>query len=183
MQWLIDLLGVGILIGGFVSFQNNRHKHIVMMKVGTDLLFTAQYLLLGAYSGALMDLIGIVRNLILMRTADDRKKQAIATSVFVVILTAAGIATWAGPISLLAIIGKTFTTVAFGFRNPRILRALTIPSCILWAIYDVLTGSWAGMLYELLGLLSIIIAYVRFDLIPYWRQKRETDQNNALPHE
>ena len=70
MQWLIDLLGVGILIGGFVSFQNNRHKHIVMMKVGTDLMFTVQYLLLGAYSGALMDMIGIVRNLILMRAAD-----------------------------------------------------------------------------------------------------------------
>ncbi len=172
MQWLIDLLGVGILIGGFVSFQNNRHKHIVMMKVGTDLLFTAQYLLLGAYSGALMDLIGIVRNLILMRTADNRKKQAVATAVFVAILTAAGIATWAGPISLLAIIGKAFTTVAFGFRNPRILRALTIPSCILWAIYDALTGSWAGVLYELLGLLSILIAFVRFDLIPYIRQKR-----------
>ena len=172
MPWLIDLLGVGILIGGFVSFQNNKHKRIVMMKVITDLMFTAQYLLLGAYSGAMMDSIGIVRNLILMRAANDRKKQIIATSVFVVILTAAGIATWAGPISLLAIFGKIFTTVAFGFRNPRILRALTIPSCILWAVYDALTGSWAGMVYELLGLLSIIIAYVRFDLIPYIRGKK-----------
>ncbi len=176
MQWLIDLLGIGILIGGFLSFQNNRHKAIVMMKVITDLLFTLQYLLLGAYSGALIDLIGIVRNLILVRTAESRKQQAIATAIFVVILTAAGIATWAGPVSLLAIVGKTFTTVAFGFRNPRVLRALTIPSCLLWALYDGLTGSWAGVLYELLGLLSILVAYVRFDILPYLRSKKESKQ-------
>lgn len=173
MEWLIDLLGVGILIGGFVSFQNNKHNNIVLMKVCTDLMFTLQYLLLGAYSGAVMDMVGIVRNLILMRAANDRKKQIIATLVFVFILTGAGILTWAGPVSLLAIIGKIFTTVAFGFRNPKILRALTIPSCILWAIYDALTGSFAGVLYEMLGLISIIIAYVRFDLIPHNKKKRQ----------
>lgn len=155
---------VGFVIG-VIAFQSNKHKVIVLSKALTDICFGLQYLMLGAYTGALINCIGIVRNLTLANVKDKTKSQRVATAVFVLLITLACVFTWGGPISILAMVGKICTTVSFSMKNTKILRFLTIPSCILWAIYDVATGAYGGALYEAAGLVSIIIAWIRFDVI------------------
>ena len=155
---------VGFVIG-VIAFQSNKHKVIVLSKALTDICFGLQYLMLGAYTGALINCIGIVRNLTLANVKDKSKSQKVATAVFVLLITLACVLTWGGPLSILAMVGKICTTVSFSIKNTKILRFLTIPSCILWAIYDVATGAYGGALYEAAGLVSIIIAWIRFDVI------------------
>ena len=155
---------VGFVIG-VIAFQSNKHKVIVLSKALTDSCFGLQYLMLGAYTGALINCIGIVRNLTLANVKDKTKSQKVATAVFVLLITLACVLTWGGPISILAMVGKICTTVSFSIKNTKILRFLTIPSCVLWAIYDVATGAYGGALYEAAGLVSIIIAWIRFDVI------------------
>ena len=77
-----------------------------------------------------------------------------------------GVVTWNGWISLLAIAGKLFTTVSFSIKNTKYLRLFTIPSGILWIIYNALTGSVGGVLYEAMAIISIIIAAFRYDVKP-----------------
>lgn len=155
---------IGFVIGVF-AFQSNKHKTIVLSKAATDVCFGLQYLMLGAYTGALINCIGIVRNLTLANVKDKSRSQRILTVLFVLLITAACIFTWAGPLSILAMVGKICTTISFSIKNTKILRFLTTPSCILWGIYDTLTGAYGAALYELAGLVSIIIAWIRFDVI------------------
>ena len=155
---------IGFAIGVF-AFQSNKHKTIVLSKALTDICFGLQYLMLGAYTGALINCIGIVRNLTLANVKDQSRSQKVATVFFVALISVACVLTWAGPLSILAMVGKICTTVSFSIKNTTILRFLTIPSCILWGIYDVATGAYGGALYEAAGVVSILIAWIRFDVV------------------
>ena len=57
------------------------------------------------------------------------------------------------------------TTVAYGIKNTRIIRILTLPTSTCWLIYNYLSGSSAGVICEILSLVSIITAMIRIELI------------------
>ena len=154
--------GLG-LIFGILAYQSNRHKKILLTKSASEFFFGIQYFMLGAYSGALVSVIGVIRNFTLSRSKLKGKKQLAATVFFLLLLAGACLLSWSGPISLLAILGKAFTTVSYSMKNTRYLRYFTIPSCIVWLTYNVLTHSIAGVVYEAFGMLSIIVACIRFD--------------------
>lgn len=157
------LLGALAIILGFVGYQCKRRKTITWMQAAIDTCFGVQYFLLGAYTGTFMDVIGVIRNVTMASLSEDKKKRTIFTGVFVALLVASCLFTWAGPVSLLAMAGKTCSTVSFGVTNPKILRLLTVPSCVLWIIYDILCGSYTGIVYESIKLCSVLIALVRYD--------------------
>lgn len=166
MDFAAALLGYIAFFVGTVAFQSNKQKHIVLLKAFTDICFGVQYILLGAYTGAATDLTGCVRNLIFAKEFKKKSSQYIITAIFVVIMLIIGVVTWNGWISLLAIAGKLFTTVSFSIKNTKYLRLFTIPSGILWIIYNALTGSVGGVLYEAMAIISIIIAAFRYDVKP-----------------
>lgn len=71
--------------------------------------------------------------------------------------------TWSGIISLLPIIANIAATVAGYTYNAKKIRAVAmLVNSPLWIIYDVILGSWAGILDEVVTELSIIISIIRF---------------------
>ncbi|MFQ9872206.1 MAG: YgjV family protein [Oscillospiraceae bacterium] len=64
-QWILPVFiqGLGLIGLGFgvAAFQSSRHKSIVLLKLLNELVFAVQYVLLGAYTGAVMNLISCVR--------------------------------------------------------------------------------------------------------------------------
>ena len=76
---------------------------------------------------------------------------------------AALIATWPGWLSLLPIVANIAATVGGYTHNPRKVRLVAmLINSPLWIVYDVLVGSWAGILDELITELSILISIRRF---------------------
>lgn len=151
------------LIFGILAYQSNTHKKILLTKAASELFFGVQYVMLGAYAGMLMNLIGVIRNCTLSGSKIQGKRQLAVTGFFLFLLVGACMLSWTGPVCLLAMLGKAFTTISYSIKNTRYLRYLTIPSCIVWLIYDFLMQSRAGVIYEIFGLLSIIVACIRFD--------------------
>lgn len=151
------------LIFGILAYQSNTHKKILLTKAASELFFGVQYVMLGAYAGMLMNLIGVIRNCTLSGSKIKGKRQLAVTGFFLFLLVGACMLSWTGPVCLLAMLGKAFTTVSYSIKNTRYLRYLTIPSCIVWLIYDFLMQSRAGVIYEIFGMLSIVVACIRFD--------------------
>ena len=178
---MVDILqnffGLGALVFGIFAYQSNKHRNILIAKVFAELFFAFQYFLLGAYSGTFMNFIGVTRNLTLCRKISKRMQIA-ATSFFLVLILSVSALSWQGPITLLAMFGKSCTTISYSFKNPKLLRYFTVPSCVAWFVYDLLTGSVAGMIYESLGLVSIIIASIRFRKTKFI-QEDQRDESNA----
>ena len=73
MQIAIQIIGfIGALLA-IISFQSNRHGVIMALKTASETVFAVQLMLLGAYTGVAMNIIGSVRNLILPRWSKKEK--------------------------------------------------------------------------------------------------------------
>lgn len=162
---LIQGLGIAGLIVGILAYQSNRHKNIVFCKLANELLFGIQYVFLGAYTGALMNGLSCIRNYIFIENVKKEKSNLPWQLLFSIIIVIFGIISWESWFSLIPIYAKILTTVAYGIKNPRIIRYLTIPSSISWLVYNYHYGSVAGAVNEAFVLVSLGIAIVRFDIL------------------
>ena len=174
---LAQSVGVLAMIAGIVSYQMNTHKRIMILKAACEGLFAVHFLMLAiyrdgsAYSGSVMNLIGAVRNVVFLFCVEKNKPVIPPILIFSAAMVACCAFTWRGAISLLAVGGKLCTTIAYAVKKPKFVRLLTIPSCIMWIIYDSVVLSVPGIMIEFFGLVSIIIGYLRYDLKNDFTQK------------
>ena len=167
MQVVIQSIGVLGIIASIIAFQTKKHNQILLFKTLNEFLFAIQYVLLGAYTGMAMNLVGCVRNIIFTKQVEKNKKTTISTVIFCVMFTVFGIATWQGLKSLLIIIAKVLSTVAYSNKNTTVVRGIILITSISWLIYNSFVFSIAGVLCEAVTIISVIVGIIRFDLIPY----------------
>ncbi len=183
---LVQVIGfVGIALN-ILSVQFNKHWQIMLFKTLGSMTFVLQYILLESWVGMVMDLIGSIRNIIFtlnVKNGKSNKGWIIAFSIFTFV---AGlitiITTWdksigyasnwsndasvvsiiAVSISIISIVAKLLTTIAYGFKDPHRIRMVNIPSNACWVVYNLVAFSIAGVINDLMCLGSIIIAEIRF---------------------
>jgi len=166
MYLLIRILGITGLILSIIPFQFKKHKHIVLCKMASSLVFATQYFLIGpiAYTGAWMDLISALRNYLFYKFVDKKLSTLPVILIFLILVLFLGIRSWAGWITLLAIIPKVLTTVSYGMKNERLLRIITLPSCLFWIAYNCIVGNFEAAVSDLLTFISIAVAIYRYDI-------------------
>lgn len=170
MQLMIRISGIIGLILCVIPFQFKKHKHIVLCKMASELTFALQYLLMGlsgvagAYTGALIDLVSGGRNFLYHRFVSSGKSTTPLIIAFSVLVIAIAAGSWAGIISLLPMLAKIITTISYGLKNEKLLRYITLPSCLCWITYNIIIGAWEGVIADSLAFLSILIAIYKFDI-------------------
>lgn len=166
MKLIIEILGILGIIGSIISFQCKSHRGILIFRTVNEFFFGVQYLLLGAYTGMAMNIVGCGRNLIFTHTVKKDKNTRFWIILFSVFFTIFGIVTWQGPKSILVIVAKVLSTLAYGSKNTSLCRRLVLITSSAWLIYNWSVGSMAGAVNEALTLGSIIIGMIRLDLMP-----------------
>ena len=158
MQILIRAFGIAGLILCLVTFQFKKHKNIVLCKMVSEIVFAIQYILMGQFTGAFVDLISGLRNYLFYKFVEKKRSTTpliIIFSLFMIIICAS---TWVGILSLLPVAAKVLTTISYGMKNERLLRLITLPSCILWIAYNFVVGGYEALIGDALSFCSIIIA-------------------------
>ncbi len=158
--------GIGVLgiIASIISFQCKKHKNIMIFRTATEMLFAVQYFFLGAYTGVAMNVFGSLRNMVFMDMVKKDKNTMIMRYVFSGIFLLFIALTWEGSKSLLSGLAKVTSTFAYGSSNTRVVRIMILLTSTSWLIYNLIVGSYAGFLCELLTIVSIITAIIRIDL-------------------
>ncbi len=171
MQIIIRVLGMIGLVLCIIPFQFKKHKHIVLCKMVSELSFSIQYFLLGsfmgvsgAFTGAWIDLVSGLRNYLFYKFVEKKWSTTPVIIVFAIVVIVLGVTSWKGLISLLPIIAKLLTTVSYGMKNERLLRFITLPSCLFWIAYNIIIGTWEAAVADGLALASILIAIFKFDV-------------------
>lgn len=172
----IRITGIIGLVLGVLAFQSNKHKGIVMAKLGSEAAFTIQYFLLDAYTGSIMNLVGVVRNFIFYRLVEKNKSTKVAMWIFCGVYVLSAIITWEGPQSLLPLVGKLCSTVAYSIKNTRYIRIINIPTLTMWIIYNCTCGAWEALAADSISLISVLIAMGRFDIVPYFKKKKDNSK-------
>ena len=160
----VQLIGFLGLAAGALAFQFKKHNHIVLSKMTSELIFSVQYLLLGAWTAALLDFTSAVRNLLFCAMVKKGRSTKWLIYIFGAFVVVVGIVTFDGPISIMLIAAKLLTTISYGMKNERLLRFITLPSCIFWCVYNLYVGSLGGAIGDIITLASLLVAVCKFAL-------------------
>ena len=146
----IIIQGIGFLgvIAFIVSYQIKSNRALYIFQLLGSLLFCIQFFMLGAYSGCFSMLLNILRYALLTKYNEwkwvQRKELA---WVFCTAFAAVLIFTWTGPITILAFLASSVSTVFYWTNNAKMIRAANLfCASPCWLVYDIFAGSWGGVL-------------------------------------
>lgn len=130
-QWSAQLLGVFGMTSLFFMYRQTARKNYLRLKLLSDILWAIHYLLLSAPGGAIPNLVGIVRELVLLYNRKCQTRIHFWAALFITVNAVLALSTLRSAVQL-------------------------IPISIAFLIYDLLVGSWAGVLNETFSLISMI---------------------------
>ncbi len=163
---IIQIIGYIGLVFAIVAFQCKTHKGVMIFRTLNEMFFVVQYICLGSYTGAAMNIIGSIRNMSFAVCVEKNRSTKPLQIIFSVIFIIIGLLTTpAGIVQFMIIGAKVVSTIAYGMKNTTAIRLLTLPTSICWLIYNLSCGSVAGALCEALTIISIITAIIRIDIL------------------
>ncbi len=174
MDLFIQAIGFMGLFCFLISYQMKSNKVLFLLQLIGSALFCSQFFLMSALSGCLSLALNMVRNALLYKQDTFQWAKSKWVAVFLCFLFAIVLLiTWDGPISLLAFTASVVSTVGYwtnNARNIRLSNLLCASPC--WMTYDILVGSWGGIISEGLTMLSILVSIYRFG----WKALGENQQ-------
>ena len=168
----IIVQGIGYLALLFVvfSFQKNSRVKILLIMLAGLLIFFVHFVLLNAWTGALMNLIeAAVVFVSYKKETDGWAKKKFWPYIFIILYVVAGLLTAKALIDFLPVVAQIVGAIAVWQTSPRSIRFIMLIPRPLWFTYNLIVGSYAGMTTEIFILISVLIGIWRFDVL----KKRE----------
>lgn len=169
--WFIQSIGIiGLIFVVFAWNAKTRRKVLDLQSVNVS-LFIIHYILLGAWTGAIMSGVTLLRNLVFAQK--NLKKWASHPGwlyVFIVLSLIALAIFWEGWISLLPAAGVVIGTYAISKDNPKDIRFYMLLTAIVWIPYTIIVHSYSGLIAHIISTIGLLTGMIRLD-----RKKKETE--------
>lgn len=160
---MIQAVGFVAVAFYIISYQMRFNKKLFFFQLMGCLIFLIQFILLGAYTGALGLAVNILRNLLLLKVNDwPWVKSKVTVGTIIVLLMGITIFTWDGWISLLPFISVSVTCIGYWTNSAKEIRVSQLIGSPCTLVYDALIRSYGGLVAEAMTLASIIISIARF---------------------
>ena len=174
IETVAQIIGFGGAAMNCVSFQQNKRKRIIGCQIFAAVLFVIHYILLGAYTAAALNLIGLLRSVVFINNDKKWAKSPVWLVVFVIVSAIGSILTWVDWYSFLPAAAMILTTISYWLKSETKIRLVTFPSSPCWLVYNIITDSFAGIVTECIVMASIIIAIVRYDILKKEKKRIES---------
>ena len=156
----LGFIAIGLF---FISYQVFDKKKLVAIQTVGTVLNCLQYLLIGAFSGFTLNFVCIFRNFIYYYRDKRNSNGFLVPLLLAAVLASTALFSWEGEHSLLIIVGLMINTVCMGITNAQNLRKSIILTCAMIFIYNVIEGSYSGMVNESLSWVSALIGIIRYN--------------------
>ncbi len=162
---LAQILAVVAFILDIICMQFKKKSGILVVGIISNIMYALEYALLGAWTGAISFVIGTIRNITYFIYEKKKyKPNKIVLATFVLLIIGAGIYTWENITSLLPVIALVLWTIVSWQNNTKWMRLAEAFICVMWIIYDLFVGAYAGIITEFIILTSSIIGMYRYDI-------------------
>ena len=170
--FIIGLLAVACFL---LSYQMKRRKGIILLNATSRALYILQYILLGAFDGAALDVSGIVASILAEKKDAPLIKKHL--KLFIVgidlIIIASGLIFYRNIFSLFPIVGVLLHTSAFWLEREKHIRLVSLLGSPFWLVFNITSGAYGSAIGDTLSIVSILIAIFRYDILN--KHKGETD--------
>lgn len=170
---IAQILGILAMLFNILSYQGKRQKTVIGMQLFGAGLFAANYLLLGATVGGVLNILGTIRAVVFLfkdKLKTDRLPWLIAfilsfITVYILNFTVFGkeITAFNLIVEVLPVIGMVALTVGYRLKNAADVRKCGLISSPAWLIYNIVVGSWGAIICEVFTLISISVGIFRHD--------------------
>lgn len=166
MTILAQISGVLAVIIFLLSFQFKTRKNIITVNVISRVLYISQYILLGAVEGAALDFTGAISSVFAKYKNKPvvnayKKLILVATNLLLIVI---GVLLYKNIFSLFAIFGIVLEITALWITKEKSIRLLSLASAPFWLIYNFANKAYGSVLGNILVMISIVIAIIRYDI-------------------
>ena len=160
------ITGLAAVFFFLLSYQFPKRKAIIACNVVSRVLYILQYLLLFAFEGAAMDISAIPSSVLAARKHTpfvEKHKTAIIAGVnlFVIVV---GILVWQDWLSWVPVVGVLLETNALWMSREKDIRWLSLVALPFWLFYNLRCGAYGAALGNVLVIISIVSAMLRYDV-------------------
>lgn len=159
------IVGVIAVTLYFLGYLQKKRQNIILFNVTSRILYILQYILLGAFSGAALDVAGAVSSIL----AERKNKISLIkkhTKLFVIIMdiiiVIVGLFLYKSIFDVLPIIGVLLHTTAFWIDDEKAIRRVSFLGSPFWLVYNFVSGAYPSCIGDILSMVSIAIAMVRY---------------------
>ena len=170
---IAQIIGIVAMALNIISFLQKEHKTIIIFQFFGSSLFVINYLMLGAYTGAMMNAIALVRAIIFTNKEKFHADKPIWVGIFSVFYVAAYVltftvfgkeATFANlAIEILPVVAMVIQTISFVLPGAKDIRNFAYAVSPLWLTYNAINATIGGVLCETFALISVTIGKIKHD--------------------
>ena len=166
MKLIPQFIGLLAVATFLLSYQQKKRKNIILFNVISRCLYNLQYLLLGAFSGAVLDILGAVVSVVAGKKHTGLIKKHLTLVIFLMngLIVAAGLTiaiinqSW---LDLFSLAGVLLHTGAFWLSSEKIIRRISLAGSPFWFVYNFLSHAYGSAVGDLLTMGSILLAMYR----------------------
>lgn len=146
----------------FLSYQCKSNRNLFRIQFVCYVCYTTHFLLLGAITGGISYILNTVRSFCLGSKSDFLKGKWMCGIICALQLVTL-VLTWDSWWSILPVAANIAATIGGYTFNARKIRVVGMfVNSPLWIIYNILVGSWAGVVDELVTEVSMVISICRY---------------------
>jgi hypothetical protein len=160
------IIGLAAVTFYLLGYLQKKRITILAFNLSARILYIVQYLLLGAFSGAVLDVAGAFASILAGRKNTPLLKKLripviIAANLAIIGL---GLLVYKTPLDLLPIVAVLFHTGAFWLDDEKWVRRISLLGCPPWFIYNFSCGAYGSSVGDALSFLFILISIFRYDI-------------------
>lgn len=170
---IAQLIGLIAMLMNLLSFQQKKAKVVIGFQLFGGLLFSINFFMLGAWVGAMLNLMAVFRALVFMnkeKTHANHKGWLIGFTLLFILAYVLSFTVFGKPVTvgnliveILPVIAMVVATYSFQLEGAKDIRAWGLVSSPLWLIYNICSLSVGAICCEALNILSIIVGMLRLD--------------------
>lgn len=162
MFWIAQALAVGVCIMTSLSYLAKQKKTYLMEQVAANSLYCAQYILLGAYAGAISNVLTIVKLIVCYFNEKKGKGnptwQALLFCGLSIVLGVFAIKGW---YSVIPIVNAVIFTLGIWQDNPIFLRVMAGICSLLWIVFNFAVGAYVAAAYSAVEFIVVVVTMVK----------------------
>ena len=169
MEFSAFIIGIVAVCLYLLGYLQRRKRSIMLYNLSARALYIIQYIMLGAFSGAALDIAGAIVTVVAGRQETEFIKKHRIAAICIVNAIVIGVGVYvmiatADPLGVLPLLGVACHVNAFWFRDEKNVRRMSMLGSPFWLAYNILTGAYASCIGDVLSMASIGAAMVKYDL-------------------
>lgn len=149
-----------------LSYQQKTRKRMIVVNAVSRILYILQYVMLGAFSGAVLDVLGTFSSFLAQNkdkgfVGKHRRASFVAVNILMIF---AGLVTYKNFFTLFSIAGVMLHTIAFWINDEKIIRRVSFLGSPFWFIYNFSCRAYGSAIGDVLTMVSILTAIFRYDI-------------------